>query len=320
MANITKNRQNKEQLHSIVQKAFGGSEVLIDFKELPDGFCNATYELELSDGRQVILKIAPEEGVQMMSCEVEMMATEVMAMQLAKEHQIPGVAEVYAYDNSKEICSGDYFIMEKLEGQGYHIAKQDMTEEQKFLIDYMVGERLHQVHQIEGAKFGHLCKEELQYEEWFEAFYSMIKKMIDDGIRAGVEVGVAYEDIAELLCAHKENFLEVTKPSLTHFDSWDGNIFVNDEKVVGFIDWERALWAEGLMEDRFRTHSVTEGFKEGYGLTSLSESQQIRSLWYDVYLYLIMMMEGTYRHYETDEQYHWVKSVFMPVWEQLKNL
>ena len=40
--------------------------------------------------------------------------------------------------------------------------------------------------------------------------------------------------------------------------------------------------------------------------------------WYDIYLYLIMMFEGTYRHYETNEQYLWVHSLFVPIWEELK--
>ena len=84
------------------------------------------------------------------------------------------------------------------------------------------------------------------------------------------------------------------------------------------IDWERAMWAEGLMEDRFRYHMKNEDFMRGYGFDGLTESQKIRCAWYDIYLYLIMMFEGTYRHYETNEQYLWVHSLFVPIWEELK--
>ena len=318
MNNITKNRQSKEQLHKIIEKVFQGKVTLTDYRELTDGFCNVAYDLVLSDGRQAILKIAPPTGVQMMSCEAELMKTEVFAMRLAAEHQIPGVARIYAYDDSRELCTGEYFIMEKLAGQGCHVAKQDMTDEQRAEIDFKVGQLLHKIHQIKGKTFGHLCVKVLQNPVWFDAFYSMVEGVIGDGVRAGIEIGVDYDEILALLKKHKEAFLEVKEPELVHFDSWDGNIFVKDGEIVGLIDWERALWAEGLMEDRFRFHSVTDAFRRGYGLETLTESQQLRSRWYDIYLYLIMMFEGTYRQYETDEQYRWVHELFMKVWKQLK--
>lgn len=86
------------------------------------------------------------------------------------------------------------------------------------------------------------------------------------------------------------------------------------------IDWERAMWGEGLMEERFRFHSVKKEFLKGYGMVSLTESQQIRCMWYDIYLYMIMMIEGAFRHYETNEQYIWVLGLFEQVWNKLNNL
>lgn len=94
-------------------------------------------------------------------------------------------------------------------------------------------------------------------------------------------------------------------------------IFIKDGRISGIIDWERALWAEGLMEDRFRFHSVTDGFSKGYGMEELTPVQKIRCFWYDVYLYLIMMFEVTYRHYETKDQYYWVHGLFEKVWKNL---
>ncbi len=35
-----------------------------------------------------------------------------------------------------------------------------------------------------------------------------------------------------------------------------------------------------------------------------------RIYWYDVFLYLTMMIEGAYREYEDDGQYCWVKPLF----------
>lgn len=318
MGSITKNKQNQETLSQMVKRAFGGERELLDYKELPEGFCNIAYELILNGNDSVIMKIGPQQSVRMMSCEQGMMRTEVTAMRLAAVKGIKGVPKVYYYDDSRQVCSGEYFIVEKLAGEGYHTVKQRLSEEQRNQVDEEIGQYLHDLNQIQGQYFGHFWMKERQADNWFDAFYAMVKGVVEDGISVSVSVQVPYEEILTLLTLHKKYFVEVTSPQLIHFDSWDGNIFIQDKKLVGMIDWERAMWAEGLMEDRFRLHSVTDGFLKGYGMETLTESQQIRCRWYDVYLYLIMMIEGTFRQYETDEQYNWVSGLFRQVWEKLR--
>lgn len=73
------------------------------------------------------------------------------------------------------------------------------------------------------------------------------------------------------------------------------------------------MYGDPLMEDRFRSHSRSHHFLEGYGVKDFSESENVRLAWYDVYLYLIMMVEGAYRGYETDALYHRQKSQFLPI-------
>ena len=146
----------------------------------------------------------------------------------------------------------------------------------------------------------------------------LLSNVTEDGKRAGIEIGVLYDAIMDKLGEHRTYFEEVTESSFIHFDSWDGNIFMKDGHLVGMIDWERAMWAEGLMEDRFRYHTRSEAFLQGYGLDKMTKAQRVRCAWYDVYLYLIMMFEGTYRHYKTNEQYVWVHGLFEKVWKNLE--
>ena len=317
MGNITKNKQCRKTLCKMVKQAFGQERELVAFKEMPEGFCNIAYELTLDGNDRVILKVGPQRDIRMMSCERGMMRTEVNAMKLASQKGLWGVPKVYYYDDTREICSGEYFMMEKLDGESYHITKIGMAEKKQKEIDAEIGHYLYELNQIQGKRFGHFWMEEYQKDNWFDAFYAMINGVIEDGISVSVPIGVPYEEVLKVLKKHKEHFKEVIKPQLIHFDSWDGNIFVKDEKLVGMIDWERAMWAEGLMEDRFRMHSVKKGFLEGYGVDSLTESQQIRCMWYDVYLYIIMMIEGTFRYYETNDQDNWIHGLFEQVWGDL---
>lgn len=318
MESITKNKVSKEQIEQMVKKAFGSDMKISDCQELPEGFCNAAYRLVLADGRGVILKVAPRKEIRLMSHESELMKTEVGAMQMAAQHQIQGVAKIYYYEEDSEICGSSFFLMEELDGCGYHIAKQNMSSEKQEEMEYSIGCYLRNINQIKGEKFGHFCEKDLQFDDWFTAFYCMMERVIADGVSVNIDIGTDYDVILKRLREDKVHFLEITEPRLVHMDSWAGNIFVKDDRVVGLIDWERALWGDGLMEECFRSYNVNPSLKRGYGLPELTKDQQIRSHWYDVYLYLIMMFEVTFRKYPTDDQYRWVHGLFEQVWEKLK--
>lgn len=314
---VTKNRQTEENLIKMVKKAFGEQVNITEYKELTEGCCNVAYKMKLSNGIKTILKIAPNTNVTLMSCEKELMKTEVMAMKLATEKNLVRVAKVYAYDDSCTICNGKYFFMEVIDGDSFYNLRDSIKEEEKALIRKQTGEVLKQINSVKNKKFGHFCLESLQYDIWFDAFYSMVVAICEDGKKANVDVGVPYNEILKKLNEEKDLFEEVKEASFLHYDSWNGNIFVKDNHITGIIDWERAMWADPLMEDQFRKHEVNEDFLQGYGIKQLTDKEKRRCLWYDVYLYLIMMIEGTYRNYETNEQYIWVKGLFLPIWEEL---
>ena len=116
----------------------------------------------------------------------------------------------------------------------------------------------------------------------------------------------------------KDCFDQVKTPVLVHWDMWEGNIFVKNGHVSGIIDWERAIWGEAFMDDRFRRHTRKEDFLHGFGLKEISPTEMQRIFWYDVLLYLTMMTEGTYREYEDDSQYQWVKPLFEASYMDIK--
>ena len=86
---------------------------------------------------------------------------------------------------------------------------------------------------------------------------------------------------------------------------------------MGIIDWERAMWGEPFMDDRFRFHNRHDDFLKGFGIGTISDEELRRIYWYDIYLYLIMMTEASYREYEDDAQYRWVKPLFDKIWAKL---
>jgi aminoglycoside phosphotransferase (APT) family kinase protein len=94
---------------------------------------------------------------------------------------------------------------------------------------------------------------------------------------------------------------EVTTPVLVHFDLWPGNILVDDGKITGLVDGERAFWGDPLAEmvslALFATIEDDKAFLDGYGGIEFDDAARRRLALYRVYLYLIMLIEGAPRGY-----------------------
>ena len=90
-----------------------------------------------------------------------------------------------------------------------------------------------------------------------------------------------------------------------HWDLWDGNIIVDPETktVTGILDCERALWDEPLMEINFDAFGVNPAVRDGYGidLHAAPDARTRRAL-YNAYLWLVMIVECTYRGYDNRDQ------------------
>jgi hypothetical protein len=73
----------------MVEKSFGGLSLAADqdaVTELTEGWFSAVHTIRLSDGREVILKIAPPEDVEVLTYEKHIMPTEAASMRLVREN------------------------------------------------------------------------------------------------------------------------------------------------------------------------------------------------------------------------------------------
>jgi aminoglycoside phosphotransferase (APT) family kinase protein len=104
-----------------------------------------------------------------------------------------------------------------------------------------------------------------------------------------------------------------------HWDAWNPNFFVKDGRVTGIIDFERALWAEPLMEAQFRQFSdaVTASMR-GYGKTSFTAAEEQRNHLYALHLALVMHTECFYRNYDTDNVFNFSRQYLGANMEWLK--
>lgn len=291
----------------MAQKAFPDKKV-VDIKELTEGMCNVTYDITFDDGTESILKIAAKDRTGNTSNEVNLMRAEITAMKLVSENCSFKVADIQYYDTSNTICDGNYFFMEKLKGDNFHLVKGDMSEEAIAIIDTEIGKISRELSEVKNPQFGFLGEDE-RYDSLFCFTKHMLQNLISDAKRKDIDIVYDERTFMDQLEKDKGAFEAVEAASLVHWDMWEGNVFVKDGHVSGIIDWERALWGEPFMDDRFRMHNRGKHFLEGFGQTSFSEDELTRLRWYDIILYLTMMIEVFYREFEDQGQYFWAKEM-----------
>lgn len=305
MESKTKNIKTRAQIAAMAARAFGGMALAVGddaVRELKDGWFNAAYSVRLADGRDVVLKIAPPPGAEVMQYEQNIMATEVATMRLVRQNPAIPVPEIYFFDTAHDLCDADYFFMEKLAGDNLEHVKASLDPEIQASIERQIGAIIREINGVPGTYFGYDGNPELRATSWKAAFLTIVDAVLEDGARKNVAYDYSYDEIRAVVQKHAPALEEVTAPCLVHWDAWNPNFFVQDGRVVGIIDFERALWAEPLMEAQFRSiagDGITNSMR-GYGKTSFTVAEQQRCHLYSLHLALVMHTECSYRNYDTD--------------------
>lgn len=108
---VTKGTVTEETIDRMVQRAFG--EKALEMQELKEGYFNIAYRIRLKD-RNVVLKIAPSPEIRVMTCEKNIMFSEVDSMRMAAKRTKVPVPRILFYDNSGSVIDREYFFMEML--------------------------------------------------------------------------------------------------------------------------------------------------------------------------------------------------------------
>jgi aminoglycoside phosphotransferase (APT) family kinase protein len=322
MQSLSKTPVTQDLARRILTKHFGSSAKLANFQELTEGFYNAAYLIELTDGTKSVLKVAPPPALRVLRYEKDIMRVEVEVMRLVKTKTEIPVPLVLCYDSSHRLLESDFFIMEFVEGAPLHKIREMLSLDEQHDIDIQTGKYLRQMNAITGERFGSIAQPKSQSTNWRGTFDRLLRNVLADGQDAGVILPLGYESIHLLLEPHFDALDEIQTPCLVHWDLWDGNIFIDPltKQISGIIDFERALWADPLMEVNFGAFSINPAFMEGYGSDMLATAnQKRRRTLYNIYLFLIMVIECTYRKYENNDQENWSRMKLAEQFEILKS-
>lgn len=319
MESFTKTKLTDNQLDLLVQTAFGLETSIISKSELTGGMFNAAYELELSDGRSVILKVAPSEEIETLSYEKNIMRTEVEALRLIGGIGSVPVPEVYSYDDSLRQIPCPYFFMEKVEGQPYNEIKESLSQVEQEYIETELGRYNRAINEVKGDHFGYFAQSsDMAGVPWGATFTSMMHELLADGLRLGVPLPASIAEIETEIIKYLPILNEVTEARLVHWDLWNGNVFVKNGRIISIIDWERALWGDVLLEYYFRHLENSPAFIKGYGVEFNSPNERLRKKMYDLYLDLILYIECFSRQYKNEDHLQWAHDNLIQGWDRFR--
>lgn len=297
VASITKTVVGPEAAGEIARDAFGDV-ALVGFEELTDGGYNAVYVLDLADGRRAAMKVAPPPEVQVMRYEHDLMRVEANAMRLAATWGAP-VPEVLHYDATCTRVPSELLVMAWCDGTLLKDLRPTLSADEQRVVDAQVAGWLHTFHEHTRPTFGLFAAGAGQFDRWSDAFIDLYDMVIADGEELGIALPLPYDDLRAIPRGYADVLDQVTTACFVHWDLWDQNVFVDQRslRVTGLIDFERALWADPLMEVNFAIKGDDPAYIEAYGPIFADEASRTRRALYDLYLSTIMTVESTYRQY-----------------------
>jgi aminoglycoside phosphotransferase (APT) family kinase protein len=301
---ISKTQITREQAEAIVALAFEENGVLQHFEKCDEGWFNAVHRLELKDGTRYILKIAPPPHVRVLRYEHKLITTEVQTLRLVGERTALPVPAVIAWDDSCELLPSPWFVMDHCPGELLSSLRATLDPDAQEAIEEQLARHLASMNSITAPTFGRPDSTATHDSVWSVAFARLVDDLLADSTEACVQLPVSTTAIADLIASETAALDVVSEPQLVHWDLWDPNVFIDPDtyEVVGLIDFERALWADPLMEAQFAGKRSHDRIFDAYGRRFLDEPQAVtRRRLYDLYLYLVMTVECAYRNYPTNE-------------------
>ncbi|GAA0453973.1 phosphotransferase [Paractinoplanes deccanensis] len=265
---------------SIVREALGAS--LDTASELGGGGFAAVWLASLTDGRRVVVKVAPPASARLLSYERELIPAE--AVYFGAVAGLAPVPEVLAVSPGWIVTT--------------HLPGRPLTEADAPRARHQLGAAVRRIHTLTGDHFGY-TGDRPAGPDWPTAFTAIMQSLRSDAASWGVPLPPALDGAVE---RHTAALAAVTTPALLHFDLWDGNVLASPAgELTGLVDGERYLYGDPLLDlvspALFRRieEEPDHPFLAGYDPGPLDRAALIRLALYRIHLYTLMLTEGPSR-------------------------
>lgn len=308
MESRTKSKVSEAQVMQVIHRNFPQDEVT-KIMELKEGLFNRAYLIqgtgELDKG--IVLKIGPSPDILVLSCEKDIMRTEIAVYDMLKKSEVP-TPKILEVNTNRDLLDCDYFLMEKLEGVTWKSVQNSMNPQTRSRLLEELGYLTGVMHRIKGTHFGYINRRpEDRCQTWGEAYALFMTDCLKDARSFGYEL--PYEKLEILLKDYRELLDQIKEPVLTDNDLF-GNIFLDPVtfEITGVVDFERALFADPMMDfaacltlfdDVEKVPEYLRGYERGRGrnIVITPEDRKRMKLYY-LYKAVNVFTEG-YRYEDT---------------------
>jgi aminoglycoside phosphotransferase (APT) family kinase protein len=302
---VTKRRVSEQELARLVSSAFGPSTGVTAWRELAGGTYNAAYAVTLDGGRELVLKVAPQPDLKLLTHEVDLMRTEVDFYRRAAAVGVP-VPEVVFAGFERDLIGTDFVFLSLVPGTDLRSLVDGLPADEIAAVRGQVAGLTARLHTITGRWYGYPLRGSRSWQSsWRGAFGAMVDDLMADASRLDKPLPAPPERISALMRRHAGVLDDVTRPALVHFDLWDGNVFIergaDGWRVTGFIDGERAFYGDPIAE-LVSLALLREPEPELLAGIELTASVSMRLNLYRTYLYVIMAIEGATRGWYDEER------------------
>lgn len=296
-----KNYLPDEIVREMYIKAFNKSSDNISIKHLSGGLKSAVYLIE-DNGNRVVLKVAPENNVGIITADKNTFNYEVQMLKLMEKVDIPTPRVLY-YDDSCSLCSTSYFFMTYLEGINYFEKNDTISDEDKKRIEYKLGRICKKITSLKADKFHIPSNPNKTFKDNYDFILYLFELLFEDASRNGLDITSTISNIKEILESRKKELTSNIQISLSHIDLWDGNILVKNGNITGVVDFSDLYCCDELMTFYFHTIDGIDKkeFLRGYGKEELTHDEKIRIEIYRMYILLKMIVECHLKNFGKNE-------------------
>ena len=250
-------------------------------EELSGGGFAAVWRASLTDGREVVVKVAPPPSARLLSYEKELIPAEAEYFAM-----VAGLAPV----PSVLAVSPRWIITSLLPGRPLTAGDSAPARTQ-------LGTAVARIHTLTGPHFGYTGGRAAA-SDWPTAFLAMMAELRADAAAWDVPLP-PLDGVVE---RHLDVLAAVTRPALLPYDRWAGNVLAGAVgSLSGLVAGERYRCGEPLLDlvspalMRRIEDEPDHPFLAGYRPAPFDRAARIRLALYRVHLYVLMIAEGPSR-------------------------